>query len=251
MHAGLRRVAHAKFPDFARNHGGEPISLEDMLATLIGFSSLVIDGLETLKVPLSAEDAEAYHAIWRLFARCMGIHPPGEPKSFAWIPANIAEAREFYTAYSRRHYAPAAVNEEGVLLAAANLRMLSRKMPPLAARIYMRALMGPKASDALGIRAVRLMFIWKWCLLNFPRVWMSLWRFIDRSRADGITRHMDLSQSLLQRLIVLEYKNQVPRCGCRATRTRSVRSCAERPPGWSSVGSNSGLKCSPGNWPIW
>jgi hypothetical protein len=210
MHAGLRGIAHGKFPNFARNYGGEPLSLEDMLATLIAFSSLVVDGLETLHVPMTPEDADAYHAIWRVFARCMGIHPPGEPKSFAWIPANIAEAREFYAAYARRHYAPAERNAEGVMLAAANLRMLAGKMPPLAARIYMRALMGRKASEALGIRAVPLMFLWKFFLLNFPRVWVSLWRALDRGRADGVARHIDLSRTILQRLIVLEYKDNVP-----------------------------------------
>ena len=210
MHAGLRGIARGKFPDFARQYGGVPISLEDMLATLIAFSLLVNDGLETLKMPMSPEDAEAYHAVWRVFARCMGIHPPGEPKSWAWIPASLAEARDFYASYSRRHYRPAAENEEGVMLAAANLRMLSRRMPFFAARIFMHALMGPEASDRLGIRAVPLLFLWKATLLNFPHVWTALWRALDKRSASGLVRHIDFSEDILQRLVVFSYEEKVP-----------------------------------------
>jgi hypothetical protein len=49
------RIAKGKFQDFTRQHGGEPISLEDLLATLMAFSALVMDGFDTLKITLSAD----------------------------------------------------------------------------------------------------------------------------------------------------------------------------------------------------
>ncbi|MBI4420260.1 MAG: DUF2236 domain-containing protein [Gemmatimonadetes bacterium] len=209
MHAGLRGIALRKLPEFARQHGGVPISLEDLLATLMAFSALMMDGFDILRISLSAEDADAYHFVWRVFARTMGIHPPNNPKGWEYVPGTLAEAREFYDSYKRRHYRKAAENEEGVLLARANLKMLARRMPPLAARIYMHKLIGDDASRQLGIRPVPLMFLWKAVLLNFPRVWVWFWRIVDR-RKGGIAKHDQLTQILLQKLIVMQYNAGVP-----------------------------------------
>lgn len=210
MHAGMRRVARAKFEHFSSVYGGAPISLEDMLATLIGFSALVMDGFETLGVSLSPEDQESYYFVWRVYARTMGIHPPGQQKSWEYVPENLAEAREFYASYQRRHYRGRAENPEGAVLARANLRMLNRKMPPFMARIYMNQLMGSKACEALGVRPVsRFLFPATWALLSFPRVWIALWRVIDR-RKGGAAKHADLTARVLQRLVIMEYKEGVP-----------------------------------------
>jgi hypothetical protein len=209
MHAGLRGIAKGKFPRYTEQYGGEPISIEDMLATLIAFSWLVIDGFRILKLDLSDEDAEAYHFVWRVFARTMGVHPPGQPKSWDWVPTTVAEAREFYEAYSRRHYAPLEENEEGAMLANANLKMLARRMPPLAARIYMTRLLGPKASAALRIKQVPFLYISKAIYYNFPRFWVWLWGMIDK-RPDGVAKHDRVTQSILQGLVLVEYEAGIP-----------------------------------------
>lgn len=209
MHAGIRGIAKRTFPTFDKQLGGVPISLEDMLATLIAFSWLVVDGFRILRIPLSAEDAEAYHFVWRVYARTMGIHPPGDQKSWAFIPETLAEAREFYASYQRRYYRERSENAEGVILANANLKMLATKMPPLAARIYMQQLMGDEACERLGIRRVPLMFVTKFFYSNFPRAWIAVWRVLDR-RKGGAEKHDALTQYLLQKLVVVEYKQGIP-----------------------------------------
>lgn len=204
MHAGLRGIAARKFPGFGARHGGVPISLEDMLATLMAFSSLVMDGFDILGIELSEEEAADHHFVWRVFARTMGIHPPGDQLSWEWIPATLAEAREFYDAYKERHYREAADNARGVQLAAANLQMLDKRLPFGLARIYMNLLVGSDACERLGVRRVRLKLVRWWFARNFPRAWVGLWRFLDRRRF-GVAKHERLTQWMLQKLILWEY----------------------------------------------
>ena len=67
-----------------------------MLATIMGFSLLVIRGLQKLQVGLTAQEAEDYYYLWRIYALAIGIHPRGSPDSTEYLPANLAEADEFY-----------------------------------------------------------------------------------------------------------------------------------------------------------
>jgi hypothetical protein len=204
MHAGIRGIAAGKFPDFAARHGGVPISLEDMLATLIAFSSLLMDGFHTLDIALSEEEAEDYHFAWCVFARTMGIHPPGMQKSWEWVPATLAEAHEFYDSYRERHYRQAPDNPQGLRLADANLQMLKKRLPFGLARIYMNLLNGAEACERLGIPRVRLKFTRWWLARTFPRAWVGLWRTLDE-RNLGVAKHERITQWMLQKLILWEY----------------------------------------------
>jgi len=47
-------------PDF-EGKWGRPISKLDMLATIMGFSYLVVDGLKTLGVGMAEEEGEDYY----------------------------------------------------------------------------------------------------------------------------------------------------------------------------------------------
>jgi hypothetical protein len=161
LHAGIRNLVSRRRPDYEQRYG-VPVNHEDMLATLMAFSYLVIEGLQRLDVGLEDQEAEDLYYLWQVFARMAGIHPPDDPDSTAYIPQNVSEAAEFYAAYSRRHYAEAAQNPAGATLARDNLEMLQSLIPhPLAAlglrampQIYMWDLMGPEACGRLGISPV-------------------------------------------------------------------------------------------------
>lgn len=128
LHAGIRGLVPRYRPEYAERFG-PPVNHEDMLATIMGFSYLVIDGLRTLGAGLRPDEEEDFYALWRAFAVRVGIHPPGSPGDGRWVPATIEEAGIFYAAYSRRHYVGAEDNPDGVELARINLRMVEDLLP--------------------------------------------------------------------------------------------------------------------------
>ncbi len=232
LHAGIRRLVPKYRPDYQRRFG-TPVSLEDMLATAMAFSLLVVEGLRSLAIPLSDAEAEDYYYVWRVFAQLIGIHPPGRPDDSSFVPATLAEAAEFYRAYARRSYVPAAENPAGVDLARADLDMITDLLPHgllvrriergierlfgvrnararlnIMPRIYAVTLMGRAQCRLIAIRAVPLMFLTKVLLWYLPHLWALGWSLVDRTRV-GLTVHEFLSRTLFQGLIVMEHGGDV------------------------------------------
>ena len=208
LHAGVRRLVPRHLPEYREKYQ-VPSNLEDMLGTIMGFSLLVIDGLEELGHTLPREEAEDFYYLWRVFAILMGIHPKGAPDSGDYVPANIGEAQEFYRAYAARHYRPAAENPEGVKLARSLLDMMNMMLPQtplrrlglkIVPRIYMEIFIGREGMARVGIRPVRLLFLSKWLLKFVIRLWMWFW-----DEADELTHrasvHENLSRILFKTLI--------------------------------------------------
>jgi hypothetical protein len=213
MHAGIRTLANRQLPGYAAQYGGVPVNLEDMLGTIMGLSILVIDGVPTLFAALPAPDAEDYYYLWRAFAVAMGIHPPGAVRTGEWVPANLAEAREFYASYEQRHYEhDPALNPDGEALARENLAMINALVPRLlrdvglanAPLMFVTELIGAEGCRRVGIapantgafryRAVRLFM-------------KSVARFVallDRIDPHG-RLHPTLSRLVLQDMISRQY----------------------------------------------
>jgi hypothetical protein len=131
LHAGIRVLADEYRPDF-RGRYGVPVNHEDMLATIMAFSYLLVVGVRRLGLPLADRHAEDLYYLWHVFARLMGIHPPGRPEDDSLVPANLTEAGEFYTAYVRRNNTMPDRNAYGVALTRGNLAMMRGLLPPLA-----------------------------------------------------------------------------------------------------------------------
>jgi hypothetical protein len=140
LHAGVRTnvatASPAAHEAFVRQYG-VPINQEDMIGTIIGFSLLVVEGLETLDLALAPQVAEDYYYLWRVFAHLMGVRVPGLPDDADHMPPTLAEARAFYRTYQRHYVGPTtqdgdwraeavAANPDGVALAEAHVRMLGR-----------------------------------------------------------------------------------------------------------------------------
>jgi hypothetical protein len=163
LHAAIRSHVLTRLkPPFDAARYGPPINLEDMLATVMGFSYLVIDGLRILGASLRPDEREDLYYLWRTFAQLVGIHPPGKPESGEWVPGSVAEAAEFYAAFERRHYVGPDKNPKGVVLARDNLKMLQDLMPRswrlvglgFVPRIYMQDLIGAEGCARVGIAPV-------------------------------------------------------------------------------------------------
>jgi hypothetical protein len=208
LHAGVRTIVPRRRPEYAARFG-VPVNHEDMLATIVAFSYLVVDGLRRLNVGLTDEEAEDFYYLWQVFARMTGIHPADDPDSAACVPANLAEAAEFYAAYSRRHYI--AGNPAGEILTRDHLNMLRDMIPRLLRwlglgampRIYMYDLMGETACANLGIPPVPGRGILKWFLVKVVAVWQ---RGIDRLPDHGVEA---FSQIVFQGMINRQYGGQV------------------------------------------
>lgn len=131
LHAGIRVLTDEYRADF-RGRFGVPVNHEDMLATIMAFSYLLVDGIRRLGLPLADREAEDLYYVWRVFALLMGIHPAGAPHDDSLVPSSLAEAAEFYTAYVRRNNTMPDRNRYGVVLTRNNLVMMRGLLPPLA-----------------------------------------------------------------------------------------------------------------------
>lgn len=134
LHAGIRAIAARRRPDYERTFG-VPVNAEDRLATIMGFSYLVVDGLRRLRLRLQPQEAEDLYYLWRTFALLMGIHPEDRPHDFSLVPASLDEAAEFYASYVRRNNTLPDRNRYGVELTRQNLDMMEQLLPPLARRL--------------------------------------------------------------------------------------------------------------------
>ena len=152
LHAGVRTLVPRFRPGYEERHG-VPVNHEDMLATIMGFSYLVIEGIRRLGLPLSEAEAEDYYYLWYVYAQMMGI--PEE-----YVPATVAEAGEFYGSYVRRHDSGPAENPYGMVLTQDNLDMMKSLVPRLlrffgfgiAPAIAMAELMTPQELARVGMR---------------------------------------------------------------------------------------------------
>lgn len=206
LHEGVRRIVRRQRPDYEARYG-VPVNHEDMMATILGFSYLVIEGWRTLGLGLTRAEEEDYYYVWRVFAQLMGI--PAER-----VPVDVADAAAFYAAYARRHYVGAADNPEGVALAKANVDMLRGFIPrPLrwlglgvVPRLYMRLLLRPSEADDIGIRPVRAHRLLEALLPVLPWLWLSPWKSVDRRDRH---LHAAISRGLFQGLIDRTWNGEV------------------------------------------
>lgn len=209
LHAGIRHFTRHYRPEFESQYG-IAINQEDMLGTVMGFSYLVIEGMRTLDVGLTRDEEEDFFYVWRIFALMMGIHPPGKPHSFEYIPDNLDDAGAFYDIYRRRHYVEAGKNPDGVALGAANLKMLVDFVPGFLRflgfgrlpQAYMQELMGSEQCARIGIRRKRFDAVIAWLLHRVHR----LWRPFELIHAN---RHERFGAMIFQDLIDRAYGGEV------------------------------------------
>lgn len=154
LHAGVRTMALRYRPGYEKRHG-VPVNHEDMLATIMGFSYLVVDGIRRLGLPLSDEEAGDYYYLWYVYAQMMGI-------PVDHVPLTLAEADEFYNSFVRRRNTGPEQNPYGLVLTQDNLDMMKSLIPKLprlmgfgaAPAVAMAEVMTPKELARVGMRPV-------------------------------------------------------------------------------------------------
>lgn len=195
LHAGVRVLA-GRYRAGYQARFGVPVNHEDMLATIMAFSYLLVAGLGRLEVPLTPEEAEDHYYLWRLFALLMGIHPAGRPHDDSFIPATLDDAAAFYTSYVRRTNTTADRNPYGVVLTTDNLKMMQGVLPlglrllglGLAPRICMTELLTAEELARVGYAPLRGHGLVKALLAYVLRIGRDVGR--DTPFAEGLARHL-------------------------------------------------------------
>lgn len=98
---------------------GVPINQEDQAGTLMTFSFVVLEGLATLGLTLSAAEQEAWLYAWRVAAPLLGLDA-------RLVPADVAEARALTELIRERQVE---ASPEGVELTASLMQGLQTLMP--------------------------------------------------------------------------------------------------------------------------
>jgi hypothetical protein len=151
------RLIHAKVRQMIRNYGewhdewGAPINQHDMMATILLFGLVLLEGLEHLGLKPSSEEAEDYIMLWRYVGYLLGVEPE-------LLPATRLEAERMMAFVDLTQAAP---DEDARRLTAAFLNASAAEddsaTPPLAlGHTLARELLGEKKADALGIQRSRL-----------------------------------------------------------------------------------------------
>jgi hypothetical protein len=152
MHAEVRRLVLAS-GRWSRVDWGQPINQHDMLATILLFSNVFIDGIRLLGVHVTSEEADDYQHLFRWVGELIGVDP-------RLLPASHAEATRFAELILLTQGEPdddsrelVAALLEGPLQLAKTTRQRRRAETQVAVSHGLcRSLIGDELADALGVR---------------------------------------------------------------------------------------------------
>lgn len=120
MHAAIRYYAQRspdKWP--GKPEWGLPINQEELVGTLLAFSSQALVGLKKMGVEPTAEEQDAYFHTWQVIGHLLGISPE-------IVPNSLESAEQLWQAVSRRNFMPSNAGQE---LAKAHLAFLESLLP--------------------------------------------------------------------------------------------------------------------------
>ncbi|GAA3611100.1 oxygenase MpaB family protein [Microlunatus ginsengisoli] len=124
---------------------GRPINQEDLLGTLLTFTTVIFDALDRSGVSYARADAEAYLRAWCLVGHFLGIRPDV-------LPLGLDEAYALDALIRRRQDAR---SEAGREMTAALVGMAREQMHPRILRgmpqTTMRHLIGDETADLIGV----------------------------------------------------------------------------------------------------
>ena len=99
LHASIRHLILEDSRPWDTAQLGVPINQEDLVGTLMTFSTVILEGLQKFDITVPPEQAAAYFDAWRVVGRMNGIREE-------LIPADVASARVLTDIIHRRQIAP-------------------------------------------------------------------------------------------------------------------------------------------------
>lgn len=160
MHAQVRRLLWDS-GRWDRARWAEPINQHDMLATMLLFSEVYIEGLRVFGFSISDEEAEDWIALWRYVAWVMGTEQE-------LLPVNYAQARALRELIQHTQGPPDADSRAlaSALLGSSAFDRAAALRQGMA-RGLSRMLIGDGVADTLGIEHAR---VWELVLPLVPRI---------------------------------------------------------------------------------
>jgi hypothetical protein len=127
---------------------GLPINQEDLAYTLLTFSFIILRGFETLGLPVTRDEREAYLHCWNVTGRILGVRDD----LLAWT---YEDGARLYAAIQRRQ---ARATPEGRALTASLIAGVNQRLPDdaelrAATPRLMRLLVGDARAEELGLPA--------------------------------------------------------------------------------------------------
>jgi len=142
MHAAIRYYASRspeKWP--AKPDWGDPINQEELIGTLLAFSTMALKSVEKMNIEVQPEEKEAYLHTWTVIGHLLGI----QSKMF---PDNMQDAQWLWDKIAERNFMR---TDAGLLLGQAHLTFLKKVIPgdlfDGIAISLMRYLMGRKVTE--------------------------------------------------------------------------------------------------------
>ena len=143
MHAAVRHMCRSD-PEW--NHDwGEPINQEDLVGTLMTFSTVALDAVARLGMEIEPKREEAYFHAWKNVGYVLGVRSE-------LLPSDVADGRALMGAIRHRQDAASLVGQE---LTAALVKLMSTVVPgivfdPVPAHLI-RFLVGNHIADLLSV----------------------------------------------------------------------------------------------------
>jgi hypothetical protein len=151
MHAQVRRLL-LDSGRWSQDEWSQPINQHDMLATILLFSCVFIDGIRKLGVHVTAQEADDYQHLFRYVGELIGVEPTLLPTTHieGMRLAQLIRLTQGAPDEDSRELVRALI--EGPLRAAGNPEELKRAERQVAAsRGLCRGLIGNELADALGL----------------------------------------------------------------------------------------------------
>jgi len=146
------RLLHATIRHLTLRQGGwdpkawgVPINQEDLAGTLMTFSCVILDAFDTLRVPYTKEEGEAFLHVWVIVGHFLGVAPQ-------LLPRDVADGEALMERIRATQWVK---SPEGEQLAKALVAMMQKYLPgrgldglPVS---MMRELAGDHCADLLGL----------------------------------------------------------------------------------------------------
>lgn len=191
MHAAMRHFLLTRAtPSWDAAYFGQPLNQEDLAGTLMTFSIVVLDGLESLGVQLSTQEKNDWLHHWQVVGVLMGIDDD-------LIPRSLDDAHELMEAIRTRQWIPSA---DGRALVTPLVDMMKEYFPgttfdgfPVA---LIRRLAGDHCADLLGLPPVDF-------TAELVAIMAELERFLTAGNPDDVaSRLFDTATFAFMKMVV-------------------------------------------------
>jgi hypothetical protein len=189
IHAAIRRLL-VEDPNFDSSSLGVPINQEDLAATLMTFSYLVLDGLDKMNIRITDDQKEAYVDTWRQVGCLFGVER-------GLLPADFDEAKQLSETIQARQVDP---SEQGIKLLDILRASLADKTLPGLPSSMMRLFLPGDVADAMGIPRNRMWPVPDWAVHQLVRTF----GFVDSVILSRLGR-----RSLIMRDVSLDLLEQI------------------------------------------